>query len=137
MLVFIFCGFKLGGDFVRYSYACKLEFYIPHAKVVEDSIYSINYRGFKENLFNNFKVLGLNYWQVIPFTEFVDGVECEAEQVVVYCNEALEQLIIREFWENCCRHHKELEIDTFFYTLNGVLISLEIGGENDEILQDS
>ena len=121
--------FKLGGDFVHYSYGCKLEFYIPHAKVVEDSVYSINYRDFKEDLFNNFKVLGLNYWQVIPFTEFVCGIEIEAEQVVVYCNEALEQLIIREFWENCCRHYKELGIDTYFYTLNGILISLEIGGD--------
>ena len=115
--------------FKSYKYSRELNFLIPHANVVEDSVYSINYRDFKNDLFNNFKVLGLNYFQVQNITEVVDGVEIEAEQVVVYCSEVMEQLIIREFWENCCRHHKELGIDTYFYIQNGVLISLEIGDE--------
>lgn len=122
---------------MRYSYDCELNFIIPHFRVVENSVVGIDYYDFKRYLYNDFKVLGLNYYHVLPIKEVIDGVEYDADLVVIHCAECIEQLIIHAFQDACCKYREELDIDFFTYTQNGVLISLEIGGDNDEILRDS
>ena len=114
---------------MRYSYGCELKFIIPHFKEVDGVMSAYDYQNFKKDLFYNFEGIGLNYYLVLPIKEVVDGIEYDSEQVVVYCDEVMEQVIIREFQENCCRQHKQLGINNFFYIQNGVLINLIIGDE--------
>ena len=116
---------------MRYSYGSELKFMIPHFKNVDGAMTEYDYHKFKQDLFQNFQGIGLNYYLVLPIKEVVDGIEYDAEQVVVYCDKSLEQLIIGEFRENCCKYHKEFGMDSFFYIQNGVLINLAMG--EDEI----
>lgn len=121
--------FKGGIKIMRYSYACELKFIIPHVKVENGVVSSANYYDFKSNLLKGLEILGLNYFQIVPMKEVIDGIEYDAEQIVVYCGEMMEQAFIQEFWNNCCSHRRDLGINSFYYIQNGVLINLEIGGD--------
>ena len=116
---------------MHYSYGCELKFMIPHFKNVDGTMMEYDYHKFKQDLFQNFQGIGLNYYLVLPIKEVIDGIEYDAEQVVVYCDASMEQLIIGEFRENCCKYHKAFGIDSFSYIQNGVLISFAMG--EDEI----
>lgn len=122
---------------MRYRYNSELKFLIPHFVELNGVVIGCDYYLFKRKLMDSFKAIDLNYYQILPIKEVIDGLEYDAEQVVVYCDDSFEQVIIQTFWEVCCEYHKELGIDTFYYIQSGVLICLTIGGENDEILRDS
>lgn len=122
---------------MRYSYGNELKFIIPHFKNVDGIMTGYDYHSFKRDLFYNFEGIGLNYYLVLPIKEVVDGIEYDSEQVIVYCDDPVEQLIIREFQESCCRQYKQSGLNNFFYIQNGVMISLEIGGDDNGILQNS
>lgn len=112
-----------------YSYECELKFMISHFRDDTGTVVAYDYQSFKKDLYAGFKAIGLNYFISVPIKEVIEGYEYDAELVVVYCSEMLEQVFIKEFQEVCCKYHKEFGIDNFYYLQNGVLVSLEIGGK--------
>lgn len=114
---------------MRYSYECELKFMISHFKDDNGTVVAYDYQSLKKDLYAGFKALGLNYFISVPIKEVIDGFEYDAELLTVYCSEIVEQVYVKEFQDVCCKYHKEIGISTFYYTQNGVLISLEIGGD--------
>lgn len=115
---------------MHYSYECELKFMISHFNDDNGVVTAWDYTSFKRDLYAGFKASGLNYFIAVPIKEVIEGYEYDAELIIVYCSEMLEQVFIKEFQDICCKYHKELGISTFYYTQNGVLVSLEIGGDS-------
>ena len=51
----------------------------------------------KREVFEELDMIGLNYYLMLPIKEVVDGIAHDADMVVVYCNEAMQEVFTNTF----------------------------------------
>ena len=107
-------------------YNCELKFVIPHFREVDNVVTEIDYEELRKKVFYELDLLGLNYYMMLPIKEVIDGVAYDADMVIVYCSEILQNVFSDAFEKVCRECSEEWGIDFFTYVQNGNLVTIEM-----------
>ena len=79
----------------------------------------------KREVFEELDMIGLNYYLMLPIEEVVDGIAHDADMVVVYCNEAMQEVFTNTFEKLYRTFSEEWGVDFFSYIENGTMVTVE------------